>query len=99
MDTQMRIKYYPLIDADAEGKRKKPMMPTYDEETIHRAHALWLQEFVPNSFRLCSNERGLKRISVPFVISCPHCGKDLQKWTDGTKKHEHGLYVCGTCRG
>jgi len=99
MDEQMRMKYYPLIDCDAEGTKKKPMMSVYDEETISRSHSLWLQEFIPNSFRLCSNERGLKRISVPFVLYCPHCGNDLQKWTEGTKKHEHGLYVCGKCRG
>lgn len=98
MDKQMRITYYPLIDSDLKGKRKKPMMPVYDEESINR-HALWLQEFVPNSFRLCSNERGLSKLNESFTVSCPHCGNDLQKWTEGTKKHEHGLYVCGKCRG
>ncbi len=98
MDKQMRIRSYPLVDWDAEGKRKKPMMSVDDEETAKR-HQLYLQEFVLNSFRLCSTERGLSKLNESFTIACPRCSADLEKWTDGTKEHEHGLYVCRKCRG
>ena len=46
------IRYYPLVDCDTEGTEKVAMIPTLDRCTIMAQSNLWLEEIVPNYFRL-----------------------------------------------
>lgn len=91
------IKYYPIVECD-EGVMV-PMMVAHNLNDLRSNHKLWLQEVVPNTFRLCSNEAGLECLDNPFTINCPLCGDELQMIAEGTSKNKHGLYVCRSCKG
>lgn len=92
------IKYYPIIECDSDGGVKVPMMATLNVEDVKRNHKLWLQEVVPNTFRLCSTDEGTERLKNVFVVNCPLCGDELQMIAEGTSKNKHGLYVCRSCK-
>ena len=92
------IKYYPVIDCDTAGEVKVPMIAALNLDDVRSNHKLWLQEIVPNTFRLCSNDAGLERLDAPFVVNCPLCGDKLHMIAEGTSKNKHGLYVCRICK-
>ena len=51
------IKYYPLIDCDSAGKEKTPLFFSDDEATVRQSHKMYLQEIIPQFYRLCSVNR------------------------------------------
>ena len=63
------IKYYPIIECDSDGGVKVPMMVALNLEDVKRNHKLWLQEVVPNTFRLCSTDVGTERVKNALCMS------------------------------
>ena len=88
------IRYYPLIDCDSEGSEKVPMFAVLDEKQIMDQSRMWLEEMVPNYFRLC-NRPGIN--SNTAAIRCPRCGKHLRAISEPINETKQGLYVCGAC--
>ena len=89
------IRYYPLIDCDTEGTEKVAMLPTLDSRTIMAQSDLWLEEIVPNYFRLrCHSGRSHGNA---FAIHCPRCGKPLKRMGENINETTLALYVCSAC--
>ena len=89
------IQYYPLIDCDTEGTEKVAMIPTLDSCTIMAQSNLWLEEIVPNYFRLrCHSDRSPGNA---FTIHCPRCGKPLRRMGENINETTLALYVCSAC--
>ena len=88
------IRYYPLIDCDSEGSEKVPMFAVLDEKMIMAQSRMWLEEMVPNYFRLC-NRPGIN--SNATTIRCPRCGKHLSAISEPINETKQGLYVCTAC--
>ena len=89
------ILYYPLIDCDTEGRKKAPMIPTPNEDTVRAQAGMWLEEMIPHYFRLCSQSSN--RPADTFRIRCPRCGKVLKRISADINETRHGLYVCSAC--
>ena len=88
------IRYYPLINCDTEGTEKMAMFPTTDSETIVAQSRMWLEEMVPNYFRLYTRS-GFSTNGI--TIHCPRCGKALRAISGPINETKQGLYVCGNC--
>ena len=88
------IRYYPLIDCDLEGTEKMAMIPTLKGSIVKAQSGMWLEEMIPNLFRLCTN----KRSSTDTVnIHCPRCGTVLKRISADINETKRGLYVCNAC--
>lgn len=88
------ILYYPLIDCDTEGVEKVALFPTLDRGTIMAQSKMWLEEIVPNYFRLHIRP-GISTNAIS--IRCPRCGTALRQISDPINETKQGLYVCGNC--
>ena len=88
------ILYYPLIDCDTEGIEKVAMFPTSDRDTVMGQSKIWLEEIVPNYFRLHIRS-GISTNAI--TIRCPRCGKHLRAISEPINETKQGLYVCGNC--
>lgn len=88
------ILYYPLIDCDTEGTEKVALFPTLDRGTIMAQSKMWLEEIVPNYFRLHVHP-GVSTNGI--TIRCPRCGKALRQIGEPINETKQGLYVCGNC--
>ena len=89
------IRYYPLVDCDTEGMEKVAMFPAFDSQTIMAQSDLWLEEMIPNYFRLRCHPGQFP--SNEFSIRCPRCGKPLARMSETINETTRALYVCGTC--
>ena len=89
------IRYYPLIDCDNEGMEKVAMVPTLDSQTIMAQSETWLEEIIPNYFRL--RTQSSRSVCSAFTIRCPRCGKPLKRMSENINETTRALYVCGTC--
>lgn len=88
------ILYYPLIDCDTEGTEKVALFPTLNRDTIMAQSKMWLEEIVPNYFRLYTRS-GISTNAI--TIRCPRCGKHLRAISEPINETKQGLYVCGNC--
>ena len=88
------IQYYPLIDCDSEGSEKVPMFAALDDKIVMAQSRMWLEEMVPNYFRLC-NCPGISNNAA--AIRCPRCGKHLRAISEPINETKRGLYVCAAC--
>ena len=89
------IRYYPLVDCDTEGMEKVAMFTAFDSKTIMAQSDLWLEEIIPNYFRLRCQHGQFP--SNDFSIRCPRCGKPLTRMSETINETTRALYVCGTC--
>ena len=89
------IRYYPLINCDSEGTEKMALFPTLDQDEIVAQSDMWLEEMVPNYFRLCI--RHGSNITAAPIMHCPRCGKKLTRISENISNTRLGLYVCGSC--
>ena len=89
------IRYYPLIDCDSEGSEKVPMFAALDEKIVMAQSRMWLEEMIPNYFRLrCHSGHAPNNA---FTIRCPRCGKPLKRMGENINESTLALYVCSTC--
>ena len=89
------IRYYPLVDCDTEGMEKVAMFPALDSHTIMAQSNLWLEEIIPNYFRLrCHSGHAPQNA---FTIHCPRCGKALRAISEPINETKQGLYICSNC--
>ena len=89
------IRYYPLVDCDTDGTEKVAMLPTLNSDTIMVQSKLWLEEMIPNYFRLRCHRGQFP--NNDFSIHCPRCGKPLARMSETINETTRALYVCGTC--
>ena len=88
------ILYYPLSDCDTEGTEKVAIFPTLNRDTVMAQSKMWLEEIVPNYFRLHIRS-GISTNAI--TIRCPRCGKALRQISEPINETKQGLYVCGNC--
>lgn len=88
------IRYYPLIDCDSEGSEKVPMFAALDDKIVMAQSRMWLEEMIPNYFRLC-NRPGIS--NNDSAIRCPRCGMHLRAISEPINETKRGLYVCAAC--
>lgn len=91
------IKYYPLIDCDSAGTEKAPMFFSGDENTVRQSHEMYLQEIVPQYYRLCSVGGTSVESAKTYTIHCPLCGKGMTPISASVDKHHLALYCCRNC--
>ena len=91
------IKYYPLIDCDSIGAEKTPMFFSDDEDTVRQSHEMYLQEIVPQYYRLCSVGGLSAASSKTYIIHCPLCGKGMTPISAPVDKYHLALYCCRNC--
>jgi hypothetical protein len=89
------IKYYPLIDCDTEGTEKVAMIPAPTATAIRMQSKMWLEEMLPQYFRLCTQSSN--RSVDTFNIRCPRCGTALKRISGEINETKRGLYVCSAC--
>ena len=78
------IKYYPLIDCDSAGTEKTPMFFSDDEDTVRQSHEMYLQEIVPQYYRLFGRRHICrKRKSLYYPLSAMR------------ERHDTDLCTCG----
>ena len=91
------IRYYPLIRIDTEGTDCTAMTPTDSERTVREHHSLWLEEVVPNYFRLGARDRLSVSAVNSLCVHCPKCGAALKTITVVTEERTLPLYACDNC--
>lgn len=91
------IKYYPLIDCDSAGKEKAPLFYSDDEATVRQSHEMYLQEIVPQFYRLCSVNRVSTASAKAYTIHCPLCGKGMTPISQPVDNYHLALYSCRNC--
>lgn len=89
------IMYYPLIDCDTEGTEQMPMFPTPKADDVKNTNRMWLEEMIPNYFRLYAKQG--TQPADNFQIRCPRCGKVLDRIGREINETKLGLYVCSSC--
>ena len=92
------IKYYPLIDCDSIGTEKTPMFFSDDEDTVRQSHEMYLQEIVPQYYRLCSVGGISVASAKTYTIHCPLCGKGMTPISSRVVEHRLALYYCRNCK-
>lgn len=92
------IRYYPVVDCDSNGTEKSPLFPTTDRSTVIKNHAVWLEEIVPDRYRLCVRDDMEPRATGAFSISCPKCGRKLKVISNYSNSKRLGLYECSSCQ-
>ena len=93
-----QTRYYPVIDCDTEGIVKAALFPCYSEKTVSRNHRMWLEESIPQHYRLCCKNSFDKRATGDIQIHCPKCSTVMQKVLPVTNGHRLGVYICPACR-
>ena len=88
------IRYYPLVDRDTAGTEKVAMFPTLNQDTVIAQSKMWLEEMVPNYFRLYTRS-GISTNGITF--HCPRCGKALRAISEPINETKQGLYICSNC--
>ena len=91
------IKYYPLIDCDSIGAEKTPLFFSDDEDTVRQSHEMYLQEIVPQYYRLCSVGGVSAANAKTYTIHCPLCGKGMTPISAPVDKYHLALYCCRNC--
>ena len=94
----LRIKYYPLVDADTDGKEKMPMFSTDNEHTVRKMHSTYLAEVIPKYYRFCSVNGVSSKEAESYAVHCPICGKVMKPISRLTNKYRLSLYHCVDCR-
>ena len=92
------IRYYPVVDMDTDGAEKTPLFPVTDGDIVCLSHRVWLEEMVPDTYRLCVRDAGEPRAAGAFSICCPKCGEHMKQIGRSTDSYRLGLYVCSSCR-
>ena len=91
------IKYYPLIDCDSAGKEKTPLFFSDDEATVRQSHEMYLQEIVPQFYRLCSVTRVSHAHAKAYTIHCPQSGQGMTPISQPVDYYHQALYSCLNC--
>lgn len=91
------ILYHPLVDADTDGTEKVPVFCSTDEASVAARHRLYLEEILPNVYRLCSSMPMTAEDSAAFSVRCPHCSRRLTPISVPSGGFRHGLYECRGC--
>ena len=91
------IKYHPLIDQDSDGTEKVPMFCSDDENTIRSTHDLYLEEIVPQYYRLRSVSVLSPVTAENYIIHCPTCGMHMRRIASASDNYRLGLYECPDC--
>lgn len=92
-----QTRYYPVIDCDTEGSVKAALFPCYSEDTVRKNHRVWLEESIPQHYRLCCKESFDRRTGGDIQLRCPKCGTVMQKVLPVTNGHRLGVYICPSC--
>ena len=69
-----QTRYYPVIDCNTEGSVKAALFPCYSEDTVRKNHRVWLEESIPQHYRLCCKESFDRRTGGDIQLRCPKCG-------------------------
>ncbi len=93
----IQVRYYPVLDLNAEGVEKQAMIPALSLETVREHHRFWLEEIVPHYFRLCSSEPQSRETVSGFRIRCPYCAKLLRPISSAVRGSRLFLYECENC--
>ena len=91
-------RYYPVIDCDSEGSVKAALFPCYSERTIRNHHRLWLEESIPDQYRLVCKVPGESRAKKDSTIRCPKCNTDMKLAVPSADSCRLGVYICPVCR-
>ena len=92
-----RTRYYPVIDCDSEGSVKAALFPYYNEDTVRKYHRLWLEESIPDHYRLICRSPGDRRVKEDGIIRCPKCNAVLKLAVPAENSCRLGVYVCPVC--
>ena len=93
-----RLRYFPLVSIDREGKDLQAMTPTYDDLAIKAHFRLWLTEIVPDTYRLEVTEMPPASVVDAYRIRCPKCGATLKIINRAPFDIPLPLYACDRCR-
>ena len=91
-------RYYPVIDCDSEGSVKAALFPCYSERTVRNHHRLWLEESIPDQYRLVCKVPGESRMKKDSTIRCPKCNTDMKLAVPSANDYKLGVYICPVCR-
>ena len=92
------ILFHPLVDRDTDGLDKSPLFCSPDREKVARTSALYLEELVPQRYRLIAREEHTVQQASAYRIHCPTCGAMMRTISRPVDKHRLSLYECPECR-
>ena len=92
------ILFHPLVNRDTDGKDKSPLFCAPDREKVARTSALYLEELVPQRYRLIAREEHTVQQAGAYTIHCPSCGAAMRAISRPVDKHRLSLYECPECR-
>lgn len=91
------ILFHPLVDRDTDGRDKSPLFCTPDRGKVVRTSALYLEELVPQRYRLIAREEHTVQQASAYRIHCPICGAMMRAISRPADKHRLSLYECPEC--
>jgi hypothetical protein len=91
-----QIKYHPLI-GDAEDADKIPMFSTPSEAAVKGKHSLYLEEILPNCYRLHAKAAHSRDDYKEYRIHCPSCGAVMSIIASHIDNYTLALYSCFEC--
>ena len=96
MEYMEHIKYHPLVDADTDGSVKVPTFCSTDARAMQK-QSMYLEEMIPNRFRLCTTKAVPGKNLNALEIYCPSCGAKLRAISPQNDGERHALYLCDRC--
>ena len=92
------ILFHPLIDRDTDGKDKSPLFSSPNRERVAGISGLYLEELVPQRYRLIAREPHTIQQASQYRIHCPCCGAVMRAISRPSDEHRLALYECPECR-
>lgn len=91
----MKITYHPLICVNRTEKIYSPLFPSENKEQM-KYFDYYLMRISKCTFTLCSNTPKSFSDYKDFRITCPLCGKTLERFGLATNHYILSPYMCGT---
>ncbi len=91
------IKYHPLVDTNMAGTDKTPMFGNTDYGCVNDHHDLYLEEFIPNRYRLHARQPHSMTDYLRYTIHCPYCGAVMDSIAPHLDRHTLAVYTCKNC--
>ena len=92
------IKYHPLVDGDSSGEERIPMFFTTDQKTVRNTASEYLEEMIPDYYRLFSVNGTSAKTAKAYNIHCPICGNTMKAISSIVDEHRLSLYCCPICK-
>ena len=91
------LKYYPLVDTNADGTDKVAMFCVENPFDAFHSNHFALETSFPKYYRLVTTEATHVQDYPSYTIHCPKCGAAMKLSNPHKDIHTLGEYTCVNC--